>query len=90
MWKPILTTTILVASGTSLAFAQSTAPAPALGPKKVLPSFEQSSREPSRLRIEQLGTGNNGSATTRLVDPAEWMHRRATAVQENGGVPKND
>ncbi len=87
MWKPILAaTTILVIAGPSFAFAQNTAPAP----KKVLPSFEQTSREPSRLRIEQLSTGSNGTATTRLVDPAEWMHRRATAVQENGGVPKND
>jgi len=86
MWKPALTTTIiLLVSGTSLAYAQNTAPMS----KKVLPSFEQSSREPTRLRIEQLSTGNNATATMRLVDPVEWMHRRATAVQENGGVPRN-
>jgi hypothetical protein len=91
MWKPtILATTLLIASGTSFAFAQNTAPA-APAPKKVLPNFEQAARgETTRYRIEQLSPSSNSLASSRLVDPVEWMQRRAQTIQENGGVPKND
>ena len=91
MWKTaILATSLLIVSGTSFAFAQNTAPA-APAPKKVLPNFEQAARgETTSYRIEQLSPSSNSLATSRLVDPTEWMQRRAQTIQENGGVPKND
>jgi hypothetical protein len=82
MWKPVVAGTTLIIAGTAFAHAQDTKPAP----KKVWPSFEQAARQPALVRIEQMSTGIYGVATSRLVDPVEWQHRRA--VNFNEAAPK--
>jgi hypothetical protein len=82
MWKPILAAAVVIA-GPSLAYAEGKPVT-----EKQWPAFELAARELTLMRIEQLTSLPNTDAPGRLVDPAEWMERRAAALAETGAAIK--
>jgi len=82
MWKPMLVAVTAAISAPSLVYAQGKPVT-----EKQWPAFELASRELTLMRIEQL-TSPTTDAPGRLVNPAEWMERRAAALAETGAAIK--
>jgi hypothetical protein len=78
MWTPTILAATFIIAGTALAHADNAKPFP----RKIWPSSELAARQPTQIHIQQLSSGIYGAATSRLVDPVEWQHRRAVNFNE--------